>query len=74
MWESSTEGPSSTLKVATGQLSCQHRPGWGSEVAGIPVQRHSDCSSKKLSPLVPIRGSDTAECLQGLFMAIVVLV
>lgn len=53
-----------------GQLSCQHRPGPGSEVIGIPVQRHSDCSSKKLSPLVSIRDWATG----GLFMAAVVIV
>lgn len=57
MWESTTEGPGRTLKVTTGQLSCQNRPASGSEVIGIPVQSQSDCSSRKLSPLVSIRGA-----------------
>lgn len=74
MWESTADGLWRTLKVTTGQLSCQHRPDLGSGVIGIPVQRQADCSSRKLSPLVSIRGSATEGPIIGLFMAIVVLV
>lgn len=59
MWERTTEIPQRTLKVTMGQFSCRHKPDSGSDDIGIPVQCQSDRSSRKLSPLVSIRGQTT---------------